>query len=94
MPTLRVEPNGETFDVPAGTSLLDFSQANNVPIDFGCTVGSCGTCRVAVTAGADALPAIEEEEQETVEMCTDEEGVRLFCRCTMPDADLTVRQAD
>lgn len=94
MPTLRVEPNGETFDVPAGTPLLDYCQSNNVPIDFGCTVGSCGTCRVVVVAGADAIEPITDEERETVEMCTDEDGVRLMCQCTMPDADLTVRAAD
>lgn len=94
MPTLRIEPNGETFEVLAGTPLLDYCQSNNVPIDFGCTVGSCGTCRVVVVEGADALAPISDEERETVEMCTDESGVRLTCQCVMPETGLTVRAAD
>jgi ferredoxin len=94
MPTLRVEPNGETFDVPTGSPMLDYCRANDVPIDFGCTVGSCGTCRVIVVAGGDTLALITEEEQETVEMCTDAENVRLMCQCVMGSGDLTVRAED
>ncbi|MEZ5976960.1 MAG: 2Fe-2S iron-sulfur cluster-binding protein [Planctomycetota bacterium] len=93
MPNLRVEPRGDVFDVPAGESLLDFCQANGVPIDFGCTVGSCGTCRVEVLSGMENLNPPSEDERETIEMCTDVENVRLTCQCSMT-GDVTVRPAD
>ncbi len=36
---------------PAGGSLLDFAEANDVAIDSGCRAGQCGTCAVAVRSG-------------------------------------------
>jgi len=94
MPKFRVEPVGETFEVPSGKRLLEFCQSNGVPIDFGCTVGSCGTCRVEVLSGMANLSPITDDEQETIEMCTDTQNVRLTCQCTMLGGDVTVRPAD
>ncbi|MEC8512144.1 MAG: 2Fe-2S iron-sulfur cluster-binding protein [Planctomycetota bacterium] len=93
MPQLTFAATGESYDVPEGTRFLDFCQENNLPHDFGCTVGSCGTCACVVTEGADSLPPIGDEESETVEMATDEEGARLGCQLVI-SGDITVRAAE
>lgn len=92
MPRITFSKTGQTFDVPAGTSLLEFCQANETPQDFGCTVGSCGTCAVVVEAGAEHLNAPSDDELETVEMCTDESGARLGCQLVI-GGDVTLRPA-
>ena len=79
MPTITFANNGQSYEVPEGTSFLEFCQANGVEFDFGCTVGSCGTCRMQILEGADNVDPADDEEKETIEMCTDVEGARLGC---------------
>jgi 2Fe-2S ferredoxin len=93
MPKLTHLPSNQTWEVPAGTSFLDFCQENGVPHDFGCTVGSCGTCRCVVVEGAENVNPITDEEQDTVEMCTDVEGARLGCQLVI-NGDVTLRPVD
>ena len=93
MPTITFSKTGDTFEVPAGTRLLDYAQANETPQAFGCTVGSCGTCCVVVEAGAEHLNAAEDEEMETVEMCTSEDNARLGCQMVI-GGDVTLRPAE
>ena len=93
MPKLTFAATGESYDVPEGTRFLDYCQENNLPHDFGCTVGSCGTCACVVTEGAESLPPIGDEESETVEMATVEEGARLGCQLVIT-GDITVRAAE
>ena len=84
---------GETFEVPDGTSFLEFCQENNAPHDFGCTVGSCGTCALVLESGAENIQPINDEESETVEMVTDEAGARLGCQMTV-NGDIKLRPAN
>lgn len=84
---------GETHEVPAGTSFLAFCQENDAPHDFGCTVGSCGTCRCVIEAGAENVNPPTGEELETVEMCTDVEGARLGCQLVV-NGDVSIRPVD
>jgi len=93
MPKITFEPTGKSYDVQAGTSYLEFCQDNDVPHDFGCTVGSCGTCRCAVTGEDGAVNAINDEEEETVEMATDVEGARLGCQLVI-NGDVSIRPVD
>jgi len=37
-------------------SLLEFAEANRVPVDSGCRAGSCGTCSVEVLSGSVTYP--------------------------------------
>jgi len=92
MPRITFSKTGQVFEVPPGTSLLEFCQANETPQDFGCTVGSCGTCCVVVERGAETLNPITEDERETIEMCTDESGARLGCQLRI-QGDVTLRPA-
>ena len=92
MPTITFSKTGQTFEVAEGTSFLEFCQENDVPQDFGCTVGSCGTCICVPSAGAESLNAPSQDEEETVEMCTDTEGARLGCQLVI-SGDVTISPA-
>ncbi len=93
MPKLTYVPTGATHDVPAGASFLEFCQEQGVDHPFGCTVGSCGTCRCEVVEGADNVNPITDEERETVEMCTDVAGARLGCQLKI-QGDVSIRPVD
>ena len=92
MPKLTFAVTGETHEVPAGTRFLDFCQENDMPHDFGCTVGSCGTCTLVVVKGGEKLAPPGDEELETVEMATGEANARLGCQMVV-NCDVTVRPA-
>lgn len=93
MPKLTFLVTGQSFEVPAGTSFLEFCQKSNAPHDFGCTVGSCGTCRLVIEKGADQVNPITPEELETVEMCTAVAGARLGCQLVIR-GDVAVRPVE
>lgn len=90
MPKLTFLRTGQTYDVPAGTSFLEFCQENDAPHDFGCTVGSCGTCVLVLEQGERNVNPITDEERETVEMCTAVKGARLGCQLKI-QGDVAVR---
>ena len=93
MPKITYTATGQSFEVPAGQSYLEFCQSHRVPQDFGCTVGSCGTCRVVLVHGTQNVDPITDEERETVEMCTDQQGVRLGCQLVIR-GDVTLQAAE
>lgn len=93
MPKITLVANNKTYEVPAGTKFLDFCQDNRAPHDFGCTVGSCGTCRLVLETGGESVPPATDEELETLEMCTDVAGARLGCQLVV-NGDIRVRQID
>ncbi|MEZ6017965.1 MAG: 2Fe-2S iron-sulfur cluster-binding protein [Planctomycetota bacterium] len=92
MPKLTFAVTGEAHEVPEGTRFLDYCQENDMPHDFGCTVGSCGTCALVVVSGGEALAPASDDEQETVEMATGEANARLGCQLVI-NCDVTVRPA-
>lgn len=93
MPTITFLKTGQTLEAPEGASFLEFCQENDAPHDFGCTVGSCGTCVCVLESGAENVNPIDDEERETVEMCTDLPGARLGCQLKV-NGDISVRQPD
>ena len=90
MPKLTFLATGETHEVPEGTSFLQFCQDNDAPHDFGCTVGSCGTCISAIEEGAENVNPRGDEEVETVEMCSDVAEARLGCQLVI-HGDVSIR---
>ncbi|WP_290342779.1 PDR/VanB family oxidoreductase [Corynebacterium auris] len=60
----EVSLNGESYTVPAGTSVLDVLEDEGVPIMSQCAEGTCGTCVMRVIAGTpDHRDSIFTEEQ-------------------------------
>ncbi len=91
MPTITFSADGQSFEIPEGSTLLEFCLENETSMRFGCTVGSCGTCIFVPEAGAENISPLEDEEQETIEMCSDEQGARLGCQIKIL-GDVTIRQ--
>ena len=92
MPKITFITTGETFEMPAGTRFVDFCQENDSPHEFGCTVGSCGSCRAVLEAGGENVNPITEDEQDTLDMVTDEKPARLGCQLTI-SGDIAIRMA-
>jgi ferredoxin len=80
MPKLTYLPTGQSFEVPAGTRYVDFCGKEDLPQPFGCTVGSCGTCVVALESGAANVDPASADERDTIEMATAVAGARLGCQ--------------
>lgn len=49
--TIRLARTGETFDVPAGKSIVEVLRENGVEVDTSCEDGYCGTCMTRYTEG-------------------------------------------
>ncbi|MEZ5974724.1 MAG: 2Fe-2S iron-sulfur cluster-binding protein [Planctomycetota bacterium] len=92
MPILTLTDSGDRFEVPAGTSLIEFAQDQNI-LSFGCTMGSCGVCCVIVEQGMDNLNPISDVEQETTEMVSSSPNARLACQLVI-QGDVSLRSAD
>lgn len=90
MPKITFAKTGQTYTVAPGTSFLEFCQENDAPHDFGCTVGSCGTCVCVIEAAPGAVNERGDEERETVEMCTHVATARLGCQLVVK-GDITVK---
>ena len=92
MPTITFSQTGQTLEVEVGASFLEACKAAETPQNFGCTVGSCGTCCILIESGEENVQPRDDEERETVEMCSDEEDARLGCQMTV-NGDISVRPA-
>jgi len=92
MPKITFITTGATYEVPAGTRFVEFCQENDAPHEFGCTVGSCGSCRAVLEEGGDNVNPITEDEQDTLDMVTDESPARLGCQLTI-NGDIAIRMA-
>jgi ferredoxin len=93
MPTLSFPDQAKSYEVADGASFLAVCQEHSAPHPFGCTVGSCGTCRLVILEGAENVDPADEDEKETIEMCTSVEGARLGCQLVLR-GDVAVRPVD
>jgi ferredoxin len=93
MPTITFLKTNQTVEVPAGTSFLEYCQENDAPHDFGCTVGSCGTCVCVLEAGIENVDPMDDDEKDTLDLCTDKPNARLGCQLKV-NGDISVRQGD
>lgn len=86
MATVRFEPAGvEVSDVEPGTHLMDVTDDHQgTGVQYSCRSASCGTCRVRVLEGGEALAAPEEDELDVLEIFGDTPGeVRLCCQARL-----------
>ncbi len=82
---VRFEPAGFEVDAEPGEAIIDITDANPAAdVPFSCRAASCGTCRVQVVEGGDALSAAEIEEIEVLDIFGDSpEEVRLCCQARL-----------
>lgn len=92
MPKVTFLVTGDVYEVPSGTRFLDLCEEHDTPHEFGCTVGSCGTCRLVLEEGAENVQPKTDEEQDTLDMVTDEPGARLGCQMVIY-GDIALRPA-
>ena len=86
MPKITFAKTGKTYECEAGKNFMDVCDEVGAPHDFGCTVGSCGTCVCVVEPAGNVSPAT------TVEMCTSTPGARLGCQFKVL-GDIVIRPA-
>ncbi|MFW6050299.1 MAG: 2Fe-2S iron-sulfur cluster-binding protein [Myxococcota bacterium] len=78
---VRFEPSGFETAVEPGTRLVDVVDDHpEAGVPFSCRSATCGTCRVAVLRGREALAPPEEAEREVLALFGDPGGVRLCCQ--------------
>ena len=82
MTTVRFEPAGyEVQNVQPGTRLVDVTDEHpTAEVPYSCRSASCGTCRVRVDEGAEALSEPDADELDVLDIFGNEEGVRLCCQ--------------
>jgi 2Fe-2S ferredoxin len=81
MTVVRFEPAGFEVEVEAGARMVDVTDDHpEAKVPYSCRAASCGTCRVRVEAGLDALSAPGEEELEVLAIFGDPPDVRLCCQ--------------
>ncbi len=67
-------------EAPEGTSLQRIADAAGADITFGCRTGSCGTCRVRITAGLQACSEPGPEERDFLQGLEAPADQRLACQ--------------
>ncbi len=93
MPSFHAPDHNRRIEVQSGTTVVDLCAEFEIPLEFGCQAGNCGTCRVEVLEGATSLEAPNEHERATLERVTDVPGARLACQLVV-NADLSLRAVD
>jgi len=91
MPVEVAYDDGQRAQGRYGLSILEVSLLNDVPHAHVCSGrGRCGTCRVRVDAGAEALSRVGEQERATLERVGAAPGERLACQAQVLGAGVAV----
>lgn len=67
MPKVTFLHDNITLEVPVGTDFMELVDHSEATLAFGCRMGSCGTCRCLVEAGAENLNPLTEAEKDLFE---------------------------
>ncbi|EKD42913.1 MAG: hypothetical protein ACD_72C00534G0002 [uncultured bacterium] len=73
--------DNKTVEATDGELLRETCQKNNLTLPFGCENGLCGTCLVAIKAGAENLTEKTNQEKETLDVLLAYDDQRLACQC-------------
>lgn len=84
--TVRVQPDGRRFPVSGTESILEAALRAGLPVDYGCSSGTCGRCRARLVSG-DVSPI--RNQDFAFSMREKGEGWILLCTQT-PDSDVVV----
>ena len=92
MPKVTFLPDGNSIDVPPGTSILDAAKKCHAQVGFACGgVCACSTCHVYVRSGLDSLSEQQEKEEDILDKAFDvRASSRLGCQSRVGDADVSV----
>lgn len=88
-PQVTVMPTQRTVMVQPGATLLEVLEANQLPIESGCLMGTCGADPVAVLEGMENLAPATAEERATLERLGYGKDTRLAC-CARVGGDVRV----
>ncbi|MGD8608829.1 MAG: 2Fe-2S iron-sulfur cluster-binding protein [Myxococcales bacterium] len=96
---VRFEPAGLEVEAQAGEAIMDITDANPAAeVPYSCRSATCGTCRVEVLEGGEALSPPDEDELEVLEIFGDSpDRVRLSCQVRIVGLDanrVTLRVCD
>ncbi|MDH5491161.1 MAG: 2Fe-2S iron-sulfur cluster-binding protein [Myxococcales bacterium] len=81
MALIRFEPSGFETTIALGARIVDVTdEFPDAEIPYSCRSASCGSCRVEVVEGADAMAPAETDELEVLEAVDEGEGIRLACQ--------------
>ena len=85
---VRFEPSGFEVDATPGEAIMDITDANPAAqVPYSCRAATCGTCRVEVLQGGEALSRPDEFELEVLDIFGDTpDTVRLCCQAKLVDA--------
>jgi ferredoxin len=93
MPTVTIVVDGapRTVEVPTGTTLFDAGAKISAGIDTACVgKGTCGLCRVKITAGAESLNPYTDEERKHLGNVYHITKIRLACRTLVGAGDVAL----
>jgi len=79
---VRFEPSGFEVDAEPGEAIIDITDAHPAAdVPYSCRAATCGTCRVQVIEGGEALSIADIDEIEVLDIFGDSpENVRLCCQ--------------
>lgn len=78
---VSVRVGDHSVEVGTGCNLLDVCHEHDLPIEFSCRGGSCGTCLVRVLEGAENLsPHTDPESVLLPDLVEDPSEYRLACQ--------------
>src|SRR5690606_5622018 len=81
MAKVRFEPAGYEAEAHPGDRFVDITDEHpKADVPYSCRSASCGTCRVEVVKGLEAMAEAEDDKLEVLYQFGDEPRVRLACQ--------------
>ena len=78
---VRFHPSDYQTEIQAPVALIDVTDEHpEADVPYSCRSASCGTCRVEVVTGGEALLPPDDDEKDVLEIFGDEGPVRLCCQ--------------
>lgn len=92
MPKVTFTPDGNTIEVPKGTSILEAAKKADAQVGYACGgVCACSTCHVYVRQGLESLSEQQENEEDILDKAFDvRPSSRLSCQSKLGDQDVVV----
>ncbi|CAL4324620.1 2Fe-2S ferredoxin [Buchnera aphidicola (Pterocallis alni)] len=78
LPHKLLLPNGGSFNMKIGSTILDIALKNNINMQHACEMScACSTCHCIIKKGYDCISSITEKENDVLDKAW---GVELFSR--------------